>query len=50
MKEYDVIVSLEILRTVEAQNEDEAVQMVEERITEDPSLLMNNLGFEVNEA
>ena len=50
MKEYDVIVSVEILQTVEAQDEDEAVRKVEEHLTEDQPLLMDNLGFEVNEA
>lgn len=50
MKEYDVIVTVEILRTVEAHDEDEAVQMVEERLWEDHTVLMDNLGYEVNEA
>lgn len=50
MKEYDVIVTVEIMRTVEAQDEDEAVQMVEERLLEDQTIIMDNLGYEVNEA
>lgn len=50
MKEYDVIVTVEILRTVEAHDEYEAVQMVEERLWEDHTVLMDNLGYEVNEA
>lgn len=50
MKEYDVIVSVEILQTVVAFDEDEAVRKVEEHLTEDQSLLIDNLGFEVNEA
>lgn len=50
MKEYDVIVTLQILQTVEAHDEDEAVQMVEERLWEDHTIIMDNLGYEVNEA
>lgn len=50
MKEYDVIVTLEILRTVEAGDEDEAIQMVEELLWEDHTQIMDNLGYEVNEA
>ena len=50
MKEYDVIVSVEVLHTVAAHNGDEAVEKVGELLNEDPSLLMDNLVYEVNEA
>lgn len=50
MKEYDVIVSVEIVRTVEAHDEDEAVELVNERLWEDHTIIMDNLGYEVDEA
>ena len=50
MEEYDVNVRVELFDIVKAQNEDEAVKIVEEKILKDQSLLMDNLEFEVNEA
>lgn len=50
MKEYDVIVTVEILETVKAHDEDEAVKLVNEILLEDHEILMDNLGYEVNEA
>ena len=50
MEEYDVNVRVELVDIVKAQNEDEAVKIVEEELLKDQSLLMDNLEFEVNEA
>ncbi|ALM64715.1 hypothetical protein PhiLj_30 [Lactococcus phage 936 group phage PhiLj] len=50
MEEYDVNVRVELFDIVKAQNEDEAVKIVEEKLLKDQSLLMDNLEFEVNEA
>ena len=50
MKEYEVIVSVEVLDIIKAHDEDEAVEIVERKLLRDQSLLMDNLGFEVNEA
>ena len=50
MKEYDVIISVELFDIVKAHNEDEAVEIVEKKLLKDQSLLMDNLMFEVNEA
>ena len=49
MKEYVVIVSVEVLDIVKANDKDEAVEIVEEKLFRDKSLLMDNLMFEVNE-
>ena len=50
MEEYDVNVRVDLFDIVKAQNEDEAVKIVEEKLLKDQSLLMDNLEFEVNEA
>ena len=50
MEEYDVNVRVELFDIVKAQNEDEAVKIVEEKLLKDQSLLMDNLVYEVNEA
>lgn len=50
MKEYDVIVTVEVLQTVEAYDEDEAVELVNDLLWEDHTIIMDNLGYEVNEA
>ena len=50
MEEYDVNVRVELFDIVKAQNEDEAVKIVEEKLLKDRSLLMDNLVYEVNEA
>ena len=50
LEEYDVNVRVELFDIVKAQNEDEAVKIVEEKLLKDQSLLMDNLVYEVNEA
>ena len=50
MEEYDVNVRVELFDIVKAQNDDEAVKIVEEKLLKDQSLLMDNLVYEVNEA
>ena len=50
MEEYDVIVTVEILRTVKAHDEYEAVEKVNDILDKDRTILMDNLGYEVNEA
>ena len=50
MEEYDVNIRVELFDIVKAQNEDEAVKIVEEKLLKDQSLLMDNLVYEVNEA
>lgn len=50
MKEYFVVVTVEVAQFIKAHDEDEAVQMVEERLLEDHTILMDNLGYEVEEA
>ena len=49
MKEYQVIVSVEVLDIVKANDKDEAVEIVEEKLFRDKSLLMDNLWYEVEE-
>ena len=49
MKDFLVTVTLIITKEVEADSKDEAIQAVEERLFEDPALVMNNLGYEVEE-
>lgn len=50
MKEYDVIVTLEVVHKVKAFNEDDAIQQVEDELTEDCTKIFDNLGYEVNKA
>ncbi len=50
MEEYDVNVRVELFDIVKAHNEDEAVEIIEKKLLKDPSLLIDNLMFEVNEA
>lgn len=50
MKDFLVTVTLEITKEVEADSKDEAIQAVEERLWEDQTLVMDNLGYEVEEA
>lgn len=46
MKDYLVTVTLEIIREVEADDKEGAIQLVEERLWEDQCLVMDNLGYE----
>lgn len=50
MKDFLVTVTLEIIKEVEADSKDEAIQAIEERLLEDQTLVMDNLGYEVEEA
>lgn len=50
MKDFLVTVTLEVIREVEADSKEEAIQAIEERFWEDQTLIMDNLGYEVEEA
>ena len=50
MKEYDVIVTAEVLRTVKAHDEYEAMKKVNDILDKDRTILMDNLAYEVNES
>lgn len=50
MKEYDVFITLDVLQTVKANNEDEAVKLVNEKLYNDHSIIMDKLMYEVEEA
>ena len=50
MKEYEVIVSVEVFDIVKAHDKYEAAEIVEDKLFRDNSLLTDNLMFEVNEA
>ena len=49
MKDFLVTVTLLITEEVEANSKDEAMQALEERLLEDKMLVMDNLGYEVEE-
>lgn len=50
MKEYDVFITLDVLQTVKANNEDEAVKLVNEKLYNDHLIIMDKLMYEVEES
>lgn len=50
MKEYDVFIILDVLQTVKAHNEDEAIKLVNEKLYNENSIIMDKLMYEVEEA
>ena len=50
MKEYDVFITVDVLQTVKANNEDEAVKLVNKHLDNNNSIIMDRLIYEVEEA
>lgn len=50
MKKYDVFITLDVLQTVKANNEDEAVKLVNKKLYNDYSIIMDKLMYEVEES
>lgn len=50
MKEYDIFITLDVLQTVKAHNEDEAIKIVNKHLLNNNSIVMDRLMYEVEEA
>lgn len=50
MKKYDVFITLDVLQTVKANNEDEAIKLVNKHLDNNNSIIMDKLMYEVEEA
>lgn len=49
MKEYDVFITVDVLQTIKAHNEDEAIKLVNKHLDNNNSIIMDRLMYEVEE-